>query len=294
MALKYSVVMATLASGGGGDVWQKPDEVLDAVADAGYDGVDLDAEPDRIEEAQFKAVVAKARDRELRIPSLIGAWGGWHAGEERDLASTDEVKRRYAVDYACRCLNLAATLEEPTVFECCAVSYNPEYPASSVPRGELRRQFETSMREITSHAERLGVNVAIEPVNRFEGYAGFMNSVSEAVDVIGSIGSDRLGLLADFFHINIEDGPLTETLRGAGEHLMHIHLADSNRQIPGTGHLDFSDVVRVLSAIDYTGYLSLDCVPARPDWRTVLSSARKFMRQIETSVELQQHLTYGP
>ena len=49
MSHKYSVVLANLAEDGG-DVWKKPREVLEAVAEAGYDGVDLDAEPDRIPE----------------------------------------------------------------------------------------------------------------------------------------------------------------------------------------------------------------------------------------------------
>jgi len=271
------VVLATLASSPGGQVWEDPDTVLGAVAEAGYDGADLDAEPDRIDDALFTAVVDKARNLGLSIPSLLGAWGGWHAGEERDLASSDESKRRYAVDYAKRCLDLGATLDEPPVYEICAVSFVPEYPVTSKPIADLRRQFERSAREIAAHAESVGVPVAIEPVNRFEGYAGFMNSVVEAVAVVEAVGSDHLGIVADFFHLNIEDGPVTEALRTAGEHLMHIHLADSNRQMPGTGHLDFSDIVRVLDAIGYEGYLSIDCVPAKPDWRTVLTSTREFM-----------------
>ena len=75
MALKYSVVLATLASSPGGQVWEDPDTVLGAVADAGYDGVDLDAEPDRIDEALFYSVVDKARNLGLRIPSLLGRVG---------------------------------------------------------------------------------------------------------------------------------------------------------------------------------------------------------------------------
>ena len=108
--------------------------------------------------------------------------------------------------------------------------------------------------------------------------------------MVEAVGSDYLGIVADFFHLNIEDGPVTEALRTAGDHLMHIHLADSNRQMPGTGHLDFSDIVRVLDAIDYQGYLSIDCVPAKPDWRTVLTSTREFMGQIEAGVDLQRRL----
>ena len=48
MTHKYSVILVTLASDGG-NVWERPREVLETVAEAGYDGVDLDAEPDRID-----------------------------------------------------------------------------------------------------------------------------------------------------------------------------------------------------------------------------------------------------
>ena len=92
MAHKYSVILVTLASDGG-NVWEKPREVLETVAEAGYDGVDLDAEPDRIEPRLFNEVASMAASLGLKIPALICAWGGWHAGEVRDLASGDESAR---------------------------------------------------------------------------------------------------------------------------------------------------------------------------------------------------------
>ena len=98
MEHKYSVILVTLA-GDGGNVWERPREVLETVANAGYDGVDLDAEPDRIEPQQFKEVASMAASLGLKVPALICAWGGWHAGEVRDLASSDESVRSYAVRY---------------------------------------------------------------------------------------------------------------------------------------------------------------------------------------------------
>ena len=136
----------------------------------------------------------------------------------------------------------------------------------------------------------MGVPVAIEPVNRFEGYAGFMNSVVEALAVVEAVGSDYLGIVADFFHLNIEDGPVTEALRTAGKHLRHIHLADSNRQMPGTGHLDFSDIVRVLHAIGYRG-LPLDRL--RPGQARLANSAHIHARVHEPDRN-QRGLTAAP
>ena len=117
-----------------------------------------------------------------------------------------------------------------------------------------------------------------------------MNSVEDAMSVVRSLGVDNLGVLADLFHVNIEDGPLTHALRLAGDKLLYVHLADSNRQVPGTGHIDFLNVVRTLDEIGYTGFLSIDAVPARPDWKTVVAASIAFMKQIEQAVALQRQI----
>ena len=70
MAHKYSVILCTLASGGG-DVWEDPRGVLEAVAGAGFDGVDLDAEPDRIPAARFDEVREIAASLGLEVPARI-------------------------------------------------------------------------------------------------------------------------------------------------------------------------------------------------------------------------------
>ena len=289
MSHKYSVILVTLASDGG-NVWERPREVLETVANAGYDGVDLDAEPDRIDPQQFNEVASLATSLGLKVPALICAWGGWHAGEVRDLASSDESVRSYAVSYTKKCVDLAASLDEPPLIEIAAVPPHSEYPVTSVPRPTLRRNFVKSTREISAYAAPRGVRVAIEPINRFEGYAGFLNSIIEARSVADEVGADNVGVLADFFHVNIEDAALADTLRLAGDRLMCIHLADNNRQAPGTGHIDFLQVVRTLNAIGYSGYFSLDAVPARPDWKTLVKSSIDFMKQMEQTAALQDSI----
>ena len=128
-----------------------PREVLETIAEAGYDAVDVDAEPDRITQRQFEQVTNMAASFGLNIAAVVGAWGGWHAGEERDLASSDEEKRRHAVDYAKRCLDLAATIGGP-VLEICAAPLNPEYPVSKVLPSVLSENFIKSAKEIAEHA----------------------------------------------------------------------------------------------------------------------------------------------
>ena len=289
MAHKYSVILCTLAPDGG-NVWENLRAVLEPIAEAGYDAVDMDAEPDRISQERFTEVKNLAHSLGLKVPAIVGAWSLWHAGEERDLASPDPAVRATAVAYGKKCVDLAATFDEPPFFEIVPCPAESEYPQTKVPYTTLRDVFLDSTEQIATHARQRGVNIAIEPVNRFEAYAGFMNTIPEVMDVIESVGMDNVYALADFFHVNMEDGPITDALRCAGDRLVHIHLADSNRQAPGTGHIDFLDVIRTLNDINFTGYMALDSVPCRPDWKTLVKQTLPFMKQTEQIVVLQDQI----
>ena len=286
--LKYSVIVDTLASFGL-SIWEQPREILEMVASAGYDGVDITAEPDRIDRKTYREIANIARSMGLEVAALLGAWATWHAGEPRDLASTDEAARSHAIDYARKCTDLAVDLNV-SVYEFCCCPAVPKYPVPDEPLSTVRENFVNSAREISGYAADHGVRVAMEPVNRFEGYAGFMNSVVDAVSVAEAVGADNLGVMVDFFHANIEDSSLTDAIRGAGQWLMLIHLADSNRQMPGTGHIDFTAAIRELDELGFQGYLSLDCLPARPDARTYLENSINYMKQLEQAVALKQRL----
>lgn len=287
--LKYSVIVDTLASFGL-DIWEQPREVLDLIKNAGYDGIDLTAEPDRIEIGRYREIAEIARSMGLEIAALLGAWATWHAGEVRDLASTDEAVRRYAIGYAQKCTDLAVDLSV-SVYEICCCPAEPKYPVSDVPLPTVRQNFVESAREISRYAADRGVRVAMEPVNRFEGYAGFMNSVVDAVGVADEVGEENLGVMVDFFHANIEEVSVPDAIRRAERRLMLIHLADSNRQMPGMGHIDFTGVIRELDEIGFEGYLSLDCLPARPDPTTYLGHSIDYMKRLEEAVALEKRLS---
>jgi len=281
MDLKYSVVLTTLNTGDTGcSVWEHPREVLETIAGAGYDGVDMDGEPDRIDRNRFNEVRDLAFSMGLEIPALLGAWSPWHCGEERDLCSPDESIRMRGVQYAKRAVDLAAEFEPPPLFQLCACPIKNEYPLSSTPIDTLRQQFVKSAAEIVEYAGPKCVNIAIEPINKYEGHSGFLNTIPEALSIIDEIGADHLGLQADFFHMNMADGNFIETLKLGANRLMHIHLADSNRCLLGSGHLDFAGIVQTLNEMSFTGYLSMDSIPAKPDWKTMVEQGISYMKQM--------------
>jgi len=129
-----------------------------------------------------------------------------------------------------------------------------------------RRLLVESLRECAAHDPE--VKLAFEPLNRYE--TRLVNTVAEALELIEEVGAENLGILFDTFHANIEEPRFGDSIRVVGKRLFHVHLADSNRWVPGAGHLPFGEVLRALEGIDYRGGLILECFP-KPSPERLLS-----------------------
>jgi sugar phosphate isomerase/epimerase len=114
-----------------------------------------------------------------------------------------------------------------------------------------------TLAELGQHAESQGVVLLLEPLNRYEDH--HLNRLDQGAEVIAAAGSDSVKLLADVFHLNIEEADLPAAIRAVAPQLGHVQLADSNRLEPGAGHLDFIGVFRALQASGYRQYCALEC-----------------------------------
>ena len=90
------------------------------------------------------------------------------------------------------------------------------------------------------------------------------------------LGSAQIGLHLDTFHMNIEEVSIEEALRASAKRLLHIHLSDSNRWVPGLGHLNFHSILSTLREIGYQGYLGLECLP-KPDAQKAAGHAFQYL-----------------
>ncbi len=139
----------------------------------------------------------------------------------------------------------------------------------------LRKAALESLGECCRTAASAGVSLLLEPLNRYE--CDYLNRVEDVLQVIDELKVTNLKVLADTFHMNIEEADIAASLRLAGAHLGHVHLADSNRQAPGHGHLDIPRVLRTLKDLDYEGYLSFEVFPI-PDAVTAARDAVRTVR----------------
>ena len=85
--------------------------------------------------------------------------------------------------------------------------------------------------------------------------------------------------MGDLFNMNIEEDDLGESIRRAEAHLAHVHLADSNRLQPGTGHTDFAGAFEALQSVGFDGYMAMEC-GIRGDAREALPEVVRHLRSM--------------
>jgi sugar phosphate isomerase/epimerase len=127
---------------------------------------------------------------------------------------------------------------------------------------------------ICETAEKLDVTIILEPVNRYE--INFINNMDEGAKLISKLKSKNIGLMPDVFHMNIEDDRIGGSLKRNAQHIRYIHLADSNRLAPGSGHIDFGDVFDGLNSAGFNGWASVEIL-AKPDPDTAARQASEFL-----------------
>jgi sugar phosphate isomerase/epimerase len=138
-----------------------------------------------------------------------------------------------------------------------------------LPQGdhETRRKsllrMADGVRRYCELAAGMGVAVLLEPICRYE--INSANTVHQALDLYELAERPaNLSLLLDLFHMNIEDSSLCGSVAKAGALTGHVHFVENTRGVPGSGCLPLGDVVAVLQAAGYTGYLGVEAIPG-PD-----------------------------
>jgi sugar phosphate isomerase/epimerase len=149
-------------------------------------------------------------------------------------------------------------------------------------KDEYEQILAKNLKVITQYADKKKVKVHIEAINRYE-----LNSLTNAVDTLAFIEKyaiDNAYVHLDTFHMNIEDADMEKAILMCGDKLGYMHFADSNRQYPGAGHIDFEKIMISLKKIKYHGYFSVECLRI-PSYQRAASLAIANMSRIMDDVE---------
>jgi D-psicose/D-tagatose/L-ribulose 3-epimerase len=248
---------------------------LDFIKEVGFDSMDINL---RNTDLDFAKVLRKKSEKLNLILT-----GGGSLPKGKEIISQDKEKRLEAIEYIKELIRKA--------YELGATLYHGLYYATAgvfAGRGPTEEEFEYSaegMIKVANYAKQYGISLGLEPANRYENY--MINIVEDALKLVNAINEPNVGLLLDTYHMNIEEKDMYEAIVSAKGKIIHFHVNENDRGIPGTGHIPWDDVFKALKEINYDKIVaiesfvdsSIDIAPVVAIWRRLSPSAEILSRE---------------
>lgn len=214
--------------------------------ECGYDGIEFAADPYGLNVEECQTMMKKY---DLNCHSLCGIFG-----EDRDLTDKGENGKR-AVQYLKDSVDFAVKVGARLIIVVPSPVGRIIKPAGFTME-ELTENAVNNIREAADYAEEKGIKLAIEAINRYETY--FVNTLTKAYKLVKRINHKAVGIMADLFHMSIEERSISEGLFMIRDELLHVHIADNTREAAGMGSTDFKEVLRTLNIMGYQGSLTME------------------------------------
>jgi len=240
---------------------QWSNDTLDLIDRAGGLGLDFIEIPLMCLET-FDARAVRARLEKVGLSALTSTV--LLAGT--DITSDDAAVRAKGVEYLKACVRATHEIGARSFS---GVIYSQHVKqATTRPTPQHWQWSADCLREVADLAADLGVLIGMEPVNRYETY--LVNTCEQALRLKEMIGRDNVGVHLDTYHMNIEEKSFYDATKLAGRDLIHYHLCENDRGIPGTGMVDWDGIFRALGEIGYTGFAAMesfvDCTENMNTW----------------------------
>jgi sugar phosphate isomerase/epimerase len=216
----------------------------------GYDSVELFFPgPDFITVDEVKSLAA---EHGLGI-AAVGTGAGM-VKHGLSLTDPDSAVREKALDFIIAMIEFGGQLGAPAILGSMQGKWGGE-----VPQEKALGWLAGALLQCGEAAAKYGVPFIYEPLNRYE--TNLINRLAEGAKYIEDNNLENIVLLADLFHMNIEEEDVAQAIIDAGKHTGHVHFADSNRSAMGMGHTDPAPIIAALRKVGYTGYLSAEVFP---------------------------------
>lgn len=135
--------------------------------------------------------------------------------------------------------------------------------------------------QLSEYAEKQGVTLGLEYLNRFESY--LVSCADELLKLVESVGHPSCKVMFDTFHANIEEKNLGDAIRKLSKHLVHVQVSENDRSIVGQGNVNWQDVFATLKEINYQGWVSVEAFSEKLAvaniWRKMFENDEVLMKE---------------
>ena len=212
----------------------------------GYESIEISGEPEQYKTKETRALL---KEHGIRCWGAVTLMLG-----ERNLAAKNQGQRERSVQYVKDVLTMVSELDGEII------TLVPATVGKVVPDGTEEEEWKwvvDATRECFTHAKKVGVKIAVEPLNRFETY--LFNRGAQALALADAV-SPECGVCLDAYHIHMEEFNVYDAIRQVGKRLFDFHVADNNRFAAGLGQIDWPRIVATLREIGYDGALTNEFV----------------------------------
>lgn len=220
--------------------------LLSGIRERGFDGVEIPL----IRPSDFQPVAIRRALEESGLECTVCSV----LPRGSSLIDSEAKVRRETMAHVKRCIDLSAEAGA-------RIMAGPVYHPVGLFTGTRRTEDQwkcavDAYRELGPHLAQHDVQLAIEPLNRFETF--FLNTTADAVRLCDEVGHPNVGILWDTFHANVEEKNLGQALLLAGRHLKHVHTCENDRGTPGSGHVAWDEVFGAIRKLKYDGWLTIE------------------------------------
>ncbi|MBD1556639.1 sugar phosphate isomerase/epimerase [Vibrio sp. S9_S30] len=230
--------------------WMRPEPIkrsIERMAQVGIPAMELAGEPDWYTSTEVA--------RHMKANGIGCAGTVTLTLGERNLCAGESAQREQTVEFMKKVVTMSKELGGTftTVVPCTVGKITPD----STPEKEWAWLVD-GLRELYSHAEKEGIRLGIEPLNRFEAY--LINRADQAYALAKEVGPN-CGVTLDVFHMHMEEADLFRPFFQCKDRLVNVHIAENNRFAPGMGQINWSKLLETLHAINYDANLGLEFMP---------------------------------
>jgi sugar phosphate isomerase/epimerase len=245
-----TVSLVPEARGGPFVFWDDLAAACSSARALGFDAVEVfPPGPDAV----APAILRKLLDDNGLALAAVGTGAGW-VKQKLHLCLPDAAARAKARAYIRAIIDFAGPFDAPAIIGSMQGRFG-----DGVDQPTAMKYLAEALEDLGEHARQYKVPLIFEPINRYE--TNLINTIDAGLKLVQPLSTKNVVLLADLFHMNIEEVDTAAALRAGGKFIGHVHFVDSNRRPAGMGHIDYRPIVEALQAIGYDRFASAEALP---------------------------------